>query len=394
MVMVPMHHLFLNNLLPQRVKLLSRLSNNKHPLLETSITVCHPPSTPTLLVTMVATHSTDNSYENTKLPYKTNPPHSLSNLNNPSMLNRFLLTSHSSSKLPPSTNTVNSSSSHNSNRRMLLLNPRTLNTHSTDKVVTTFTDLNLKTLPLSSRSLSNSKVSSPLVLVPTTLLSVDLVSSLSYTVRVSNSNSSITSNSPARPAMPTLELDSLTTRTLPVDTPDPAMSKSQLFQHLPTRLPPLFSSPNKVSTSRTSITRNSVEVWATTRTNHTTLISTLSMAKLLNPVSKATTPLPPEPSTTSPRHPPRAHQSPRSSQLRLNLHTVHPSTHLWVTMTKLPSDPPVLEVDSVIPSHPFSRTRTNTHTTSSVLVSKLPLVSNLQLPMKDSSLLLPRVVLV
>jgi hypothetical protein len=118
------------------------------------------------------------------------------------------------------------------------------------------------------------------------------------------------------------------------------------------------------------------------------------MAKLLNPVSKATTPLPPEPSTTSPRHPPRAHQSPRSSQLRLNHHTVHPSTHLPVTMTKPPSDPPVLEVDSVIPSHPFSRTRTNTHTTSSALVSKLPLVSKLQLPMKDSSLLLPRVVLV
>jgi hypothetical protein len=276
--MVPMHHLLLNSQLPQRVKLLSRLSSNKHPLLETSITVCHPPSTPTLLVTMVATRSTDNSYENTKLPYKTNPPLSLSNLNNPSMLNRFLLTSHSSSKLLPSTSTVNSSS-HNSNRRMPLLNPRTLNTHSTDKVVTTFTDLNLKTLPLSSRSLSNSKVSSPLVLVPTTLLSVDSVSSLSYTVRVSNSNSSITSNSPARPAMPTLELDSLTTRTLPVDTPDPAMSKSQLFQHLPTRLPPQFSSPNKVSTSRTSITRNSVEVWATTRTNHTTPTSTLSVRR-------------------------------------------------------------------------------------------------------------------
>jgi hypothetical protein len=281
MVMVPMHHLLLNNLLPQRAKLLSRLSNNKHPLLETSITVCHPPSTPTLLVTMVATRSTDNSYENTKLPSKTNPPHSLSNLNNPSMLNRFLLTSHSSSKLLPSTSTVNSSSSHNSNRRMPPLNPRTLNTHSTDKVVTTFTDLNLKILPLSSRSLSNSKVSSPLVLVPTTLPSVDLVSSLSYTVRASNSNSSITSNSnsPARPAMLTLELDSLTTRTLPVDTPVPAMSRSQLFQHLPIPLPPLFSSPNKVSTSRTSITRNSVEVWATTRINHTTPTSTLSVRR-------------------------------------------------------------------------------------------------------------------
>ena len=275
--MVPMHPLPQNSLPPQRAKLLSRLSSNKHPLPEIpSITVCHPPSIPTLLETMVATHSTDNSYENTKLPSKTSLPHSLNNLNSPSMLNRFLLTSHSSSKLPPSTNTVNNSS-HSSNRRMLPLNPKTLNTHSTDKVETISTDLNPKNLPLSNRSLSNSKVSSPLMSVPTTLPSVDSVSNLSYTVRVSNSNNSIISNSPAKPAMPTLELDSLTTRTLLVDTPVPAMNRSQLYQHPPIRLPPLFSSPNKVSTSRTSITRNLVEVWATIRMLHTTLISTPSV---------------------------------------------------------------------------------------------------------------------
>jgi hypothetical protein len=47
-------------------------------------------------------------------------------------------------------------------------------------------------------------------------------------------------------------------------------------------------------------------------------------------------------------------------------------------MTKLPSDPPVLEVDSVIPSHPFSRTRTNTHTTK---------VNKSQVRLKDSGVL-------
>lgn len=276
-MMAPTHHLLLNNPLPPRAKLLSRLTtgtNSKDPLPETpSITVSHPPSTATLLATMAATHSTDNSYENRKHP-KPHRPRSLSNLNSPSMLNRFLLMSHSSSKLPLSTNTVNSSStsSHNSNRRMRHLNLRTLNTHSTDKVETTITDLNLKNLPLSSRSLSNSKVSSPLVLEPTTLRSVDSVSSLNNTFKLSNSNSSFTSNSPARPAMPTLELDSLTTRTLPVATPVPAMSRSQLYQHPPTRLPPLSSSPNRVSTSRTSSTLSSVETWAdTTRMLHTTL---------------------------------------------------------------------------------------------------------------------------
>ena len=118
------------------------------------------------------------------------------------------------------------------------------------------------------------------------------------------------------------------------------------------------------------------------------------MAELPNRVSKVTTPWPRETSTTSLRHLLRLRLSPRSSQHRLNPHTVHPSTHLLATMTRTLTDPPVLEVDSVIPSHLLSQTRTNMHTTSLVLVSKPPLVSNLLPPMKVSSLLLPRVVLV
>jgi len=89
------------------------------------------------------------------------------------------------------------------------------------------------------------------------------------------------------------------------------------------------------------------------------------------------------------------HQSPKASQLRPKREStvVRPTTLLRVTKTNLLSDPPS-EVDSVIPNQPLRPTRTNTDTTSSVSDSRTLLVNKLRLhlPMKDSSLQLPRVV--
>jgi hypothetical protein len=123
------------------------------------------------------------------------------------------------------------------------------------------------------------------------------------------------------------------------------------------------------------------------------VLANIQMVNNPNLVSKVTTPWLNETSTTSLHHLSPLPPSPRQSLLRLNPHTeVHP-THLRPTMISPRSDLPV-SVDSVIPRLQSNLPRTNTHTPTSVSDSKTPLVNKLQLPMKDSSLLLPRVVLV
>lgn len=414
--MVPMPLLLLNRLLPPRLKLLF------HPLpslVET--TRCQNPRTTTLIMKVVSpsltkkcSRSTSNTSPTIESPSNPNSPNNLSNL---SMPNRSsLLMSYSSNKHPiPSNNHpntynissnsfTNSSNNNSSNPRMPLLNLRMPSNHSIDKVETISMDLKPKNLLLSNRSPSNLS----LALVPTTIPSVDSVSNLSCTARASINTNSITSNSPPR-TMSTQVLDNHTTRTPLVVTLVLRRIRSQPHPHL--RLPPLFSSPSKVSISRTSTTRNKLEeVWDTTRTLHTTPTTSVSSLHISCPeISSSQMATPPsqdsrdttpwlETYTTSLHHLLKLRQSLRQSQRRLSRLTVElptPSlTLLLATMTNLPSDPPVSVVDSVIRKCPLNPTRAHTATTSSVSDNRMPLVSKLLLPTKGSSLLLPRVVLV